>query len=190
MATYQCANCAKTFTRTRKPEGLPHCSHSCYITRKRTQDTLVSRFWSRVDKTGSCWLWTGTKIANGYGVLYSGVARGKTDHTVYAHRVSYEIHHGTIPPGMVVRHGCDVPLCVRPDHLSLGSYADNMRDMVTRGRSAKGDNHSQAKLTAESVVTIRARLAAREPQAAIARDFGVDASSISNIATGKHWQHV
>jgi hypothetical protein len=90
---------------------------------------LAERFWEKVDKSGECWLWTGALASNGYGRItpVTGVSAG-------AHRVSYELHNGPIPKGMMVMHSCDVPSCVNPDHLSLGTAKDNMADMWTKGR--------------------------------------------------------
>lgn len=80
-----------------------------------------------VKKTDSCWLWTGIVDRRGYGRVYRG-------RMVFAHRFSYELHVGQIPKGLIVRHSCDVPGCVNPDHLRLGTQRDNVGDMFARGR--------------------------------------------------------
>lgn len=79
-----------------------------------------------------CWLWTGSLTANGYGQIGRDGGGGVT----YAHRASYEMHIGPIPDGLHVRHRCDNPPCVNPMHLELGTHADNMRDMASRGRAS------------------------------------------------------
>lgn len=92
---------------------------------------LIPRFWEKVQKSEGCWEWTGAllKARGGYGTFNVG------DHkTKYAHRFSWEIHYGEIPPGKLVCHHCDNPKCVRPDHLFIGSYWDNAQDAALKGR--------------------------------------------------------
>jgi hypothetical protein len=108
------------------------CSRDC-VNADRARlaaENLEAHFWARVNKTDDCWLWMGSRNAlrYGYGVYGKG---GK-----YAHRLSWEIHHGRpIPPGMNILHRCDNPPCVNPDHLFLGTQADNVVDMVRKGRA-------------------------------------------------------
>jgi hypothetical protein len=92
------------------------------------QADIEVRFWAKVCKTDTCWLWTGVKSV-GYGHMWDGSGRPK-----HAHRLSWEIHHGPIPSGMDVLHRCDTPACVRPDHLFIGTASDNMLDAVSKGR--------------------------------------------------------
>lgn len=97
---------------------------------------VVTRFWRHVIKSADsngCWTWDGAKHQPfGYGMF--GTTRRKT---VGAHRFSYEVHFGPIPEGLQVCHRCDNPPCVRPDHLFLGTQADNIHDMIRKGRGAK-----------------------------------------------------
>ena len=90
-------------------------------------ERAVNRFWSNVRKTDSCWLWEGYRNY-GYGVF--SVNR----RLMRAHRVSWIMAHGEIPKGLCVLHHCDVPACVRPDHLFIGSQADNVLDCIKKGR--------------------------------------------------------
>ena len=131
-----------------------------------------------------CFLWTGTTTGGGYG----RVRRGKRTH--YAHRVAYELFVGPIPGGMNVLHRCDTPACVNPDHLFLGTPADRVRNRDEKGRAAAGEQHFRARLTEDDVRTIRARAAAGETQRPLAREYGVDQATISNIVTRKSWKHV
>jgi len=88
------------------------------------------RFWSRVKKTDRCWLWTGNKNPDGYGMFWlDGKAHG-------AHRVSWLFHYGEIPKHLFVLHHCDNPACVRPCHLFLGTAGDNSRDSWAKGRGS------------------------------------------------------
>ena len=93
------------------------------------------RFFAKVDKTNSCWIWTGSHTTDGYGGFY---AYGKK---IRAHRWSYEFHKSPIPDGLSVCHACDVPACVNPSHLWLGTARDNAIDMVRKNRQGPSRTH-------------------------------------------------
>ena len=104
---------------------------------RRLRKTLEERFWEKVEKRGEedCWEWTGSRnILWQYGQFHFGGHCGKT---LKAHRVSWEIHNGKIPPGLLVCHKCDNRVCVNPSHLYLGTHSDNLRDAWERTRVRK-----------------------------------------------------
>ncbi len=102
----------------------------------------MKRFWDKVDKSGDCWLWTA-----GTNGQYGSFGRGTREQgKELAHRMAYELTHGSIPKGLFVRHTCDTPLCCNPAHLELGTHVDNMHDMHARGRS-RGDKFTSEQCT-------------------------------------------
>lgn len=145
-------------------------------------------FWPRVNKTDGCWLWTGARGSTGYGVMpINGKRWG-------AHRLSWLLAFGPIPAGLHVCHRCDTPLCVRPDHLFLGTRFDNMSDAARKGRmpgpGLRGEGVRNSKLTAKQVLEIRARRANGEAQRALARAFGIDKAHVKRIVLGESWAHL
>ena len=98
---------------------------------------LAERFWPKVQKGDGCWIWTaGGDRTTGYGRIRIGT-RGTLQ--ALAHRVAWELTYGPVPEGLIVCHHCDNPRCVRPDHLFVGTYVDNMRDAEAKGRMQHGD---------------------------------------------------
>lgn len=93
------------------------------------------RFWSKVDKTDTCWLWTAGKIPDGYGTFYVGRSDEKRLSSL-AHRYSYELHHGPIPKGKEIDHLCGVRSCVNPLHLEAVTHREN----VLRGNANAAHN--------------------------------------------------
>lgn len=139
---------------------------------------------------GFCWLWTAHRFRQGYGAVRVG------RRVCLAHRVAYEAAHGEgAANGLVVRHRCDTPACVNPDHLELGTQADNVRDRDNRQRriAPNGERHGMAKLTEADVREIRAtyvRGSSELGQYALARRFGVAQTLIGNIVRREGWAHV
>lgn len=142
-----------------------------------------SRFWEKIVPVteSGCWIWTGATSHSGHGQFYW---KGKLSRS---HRVSWEIRFGAIPGDASVLHKCDVPCCVNPEHLFLGSQADNMRDMREKGRSCAGEVNSHSKLTKEDVIHIRESAFGGAQMAAT---FGVSHSTICDIRAGRSWKHV
>ena len=151
-----------------------------------------ARFTRLVEKTATCWLWTGTatRRIKGYGQFER---KGKR---MLAHRAAYEFAHGAIPGDFEVCHRCDVSLCVNPDHLFLGSHKDNMRDAATKGRIAepssqppmkRGSDNGHSLLDESAVLEIRRRIAAGEVQRRLAAEYGVSVPTISAIHKRRIW---
>jgi len=144
----------------------------------------MKRFWSKVDKTGECWLWTASTTYNGYGQF------AIESKPIRAHRYSYELANGEFDKKLYVLHKCDNRICVRPSHLHLGTHKDNMKEMRNKGRSLVGEKHHNAKLTDEDVRAIKKQLRCRITQRVIADNFGVSEDRIQCINTGKAWGHI
>lgn len=152
---------------------------------------LKDRFnakWSLSEN--GCWLWTASKDNHGYGQIW---VRGIGP--VKAYRVAFELYIGQIPGGIHVCHKCDNRACVNPDHLFLGTPADNVHDMIRKGRDRKrgllGNSNSQAKLNESQVVAIRTLLAHGDAtQSEIGKMYGVTQSQVSLIKLGKKWGHL
>ena len=143
----------------------------------------LERFMTSVTKRDTgCWEWNAARQSAGYGSFQP--ERGRV---MLAHRFSYEAHHGPIPDGLVVRHKCDNRPCVNPDHLEVGTIADNNRDKVERGRNTWVGRPQ--KLDAEKVRDIKTRLGST-PYVDLANEYGVSAAAISQIANGRIWKHV
>lgn len=152
---------------------------------------LGSRFWSKVhpEALSGCWLWHASVDHRGHGRFVVGPMIDGAYRTVGAHRHAYELVNGPIPTGLVVRHKCDVPACVNPDHLEVGTQDDNIRDRDERGRTARGEANGSAKLTLARVAEIRAAYAVgNRSQQSLAAQFGVSKSLVHVIVNGKAWR--
>ena len=135
----------------------------------------------RLDESG-CWSWTGPK-RNGYGVFYTG----SDDRS--AHRISYEVFKGSIEKGLILRHTCDNPSCINPDHLIPGTMKDNAMDRQSRGRGrdAYGENSGTAKLSAiESLFTKISDVPIKE----LSDVLGVSEGYLYRVRNGQSWEHL
>lgn len=210
-----CAHCGQAFSVSPSKIGhraCKYCSAECAKVARRAAiaASFAQRFWSKVNKNGPvvcpelgpCWVWTRSRSANGYAVF-------SVNHVnVHASRVAYELTCGPIPEGLWVLHKCDNPVCVRGDHLFLGSAKDNTQDMLSKGRAACGERNgyytqperrsqlpgegsSSAKLTDDAVVDIRKRFAGgTATNAELAAEYKVTGAAISAIVYGKNWTHL
>ena len=145
---------------------------------------LCERFWEKVNVRGAndCWPWQGAIGGHGYGNITDG-----NGSTLRAHRVSYHLHNGEIPRGLVICHLCDHTWCVNPVHLYVGSQAMNLREMSKKGRSTFGVRSTSAKLSDAKVMVIRL---ASTAQICLARDFGVSPMTISLAKRSLTWKHL
>lgn len=149
--------------------------------------SIEDRLWlrSEPDANTGCQLWSGVADKDGYGQLWIKGVRFR------AHRLAWASANGHIPPGMCVLHKCDTPACVNPNHLFVGTPADNNADRAAKGRTwnggQQGERNVKAKLTAENVMDILTRLDAGERYASIARTFGVSDHTVCGINAGTAW---
>ena len=152
---------------------------------------MMDRFEEKFipEPMSGCWLWTACRDGHGYGMFRMDGT------TLRANRVSYERYVGPIASGQIVRHKCDNPRCINPNHLELGTYKENTADMHKRHRAAnkgpKGTAHPKVLLTDAQVLEIRALwnkggMYLKE----IAMRYGIAVSTVRSIAGGKNWKHL
>lgn len=145
----------------------------------RRRKPIAERFWAKVAKTSGCWLWTGARLDNGYGVIGRG---GRGNGNMTAHRAAWVVVHGAIPDGLHVCHRCDNRRCVNPGHLFVGTRSDNMSDCAIKGRAKR-------KLEPDDVRSIRLRLPACGGYV-LAREYGVTPQAIYALAARRTWRHL
>lgn len=183
-----CEACGRAFTaRACKAETARFCSRHCRDTMNRT---LEERFWLRVIKTETCWLWEPTAASGKYGAVGIKGLPGRSN------RAAWYLTFGEIPEGMHVLHRCDNPPCVRPDHLFLGTNLDNHYDKMAKGRQARGasvsgENCPSSKLSTSQVLEIRRQHEARETSIReLSRRYSVSRPTIKAIVRRETWRHL
>ena len=186
---YICSYCQRKFRRpmSRAAQGKSKfCSNSCLLKWRRSRP-VNERFWNKVLKTPGCWIWVGSisKTA-GYGWFRD------QNKSTQAHRVAYRLTHNlkSLPGNTCVLHRCDNRICVRPDHLFLGTARDNVADMVKKGRQARGERNRHAKLTAISVRGIRALVKNGIATAVVAKQFHISRNHVVAIKNRVFWRHL
>ena|SRR3990167_10996306 len=156
------------------------------------KNNIISQwFWSNVNvkrNIEECWFWRGKKYPNGYGnVIWNG-------HNFLAHRIAYQITYGNIPENLFILHRCDMPICVNPYHLWIGTQKDNMNDCSKKGRispyARKGESNPRAKLTKNQIKEIRQRRGNGEKLIQLSNIFKVSITQISLIVRRKSWAHI
>jgi len=174
-----CIVCKSPITRSSSNERF--CSRTCYLAFPPLIES--ARFWSRVDKTESCWVWRGKKNVRGYGQFWAAAQRLEL-----AHRTAWRLIRGPIPVGKLALHKCDNPGCVRPDHIFLGTDLDNSADCRAKGRSRSGvgERNGRARLTDAQVEEIRrAYIPGSTRMVDIAREFGISNSHVSQLVNNR-----
>lgn len=188
-----CQRCGAPFSA--KPSEIARsnrsfCSTRCFSDARRGVAVATpGRFWRKVEKTQGCWIWTGAKKTGGYGVA---IRNGRQ---IGAHRLAWQLTYGPIGAGLEVCHRCDMPACVRPDHLFLGTHAENMADMKQKGRGRmvreqRGEANRYARLTDAKVREIRALYAQGQTKAGLGRLYGVNEFTIRCVVERRTWKHV
>jgi hypothetical protein len=182
-----CLNCGEEFYCAPSSDvggTLPeqkYCGRPCYYAGRNDPKKRQEAFWAQVEKEGhnGCWIWTGWKLNSGYGET---TIKGRK---ITVHRLAFTWANGEIPKGKLLMHSCDVPLCVNPEHLSVGTDAENHADMRAKGRHP-------TKLTPEQVQEIKRELLnwRRGMNEALASKYGVSPSQICMIRKGRQWKHI
>lgn len=167
-----CERCGKP-----KVYGKRFCSYSCINV------SLEERFWAKVNKTSGCWVWIASKTEFGYGRINLG---GRHGYIEKAHRLSWKIHCGNIPKGMHILHTCDIPACVNPGHLYLGTDKENGKDRAIRLRVACGEKSPLSKYSSSLIKKIRLNiLPSSIITKKIASPYGISRRHIRDIVNNK-----
>lgn len=180
---FTCRYCGSTFYDWLSQKPI-FCSVRC--SRIGIVKPDLERFWSKVNKGEGCWLWVGKLNHSSYGRFWM---EGRE---MMAHRYSFEITYSQIPDFLSVLHSCDNPPCCNPDHLFLGTIADNNFDMRSKDRHARGERHGHAKLSQEEVLEIRRLSREGIAHSQIRGMIGnkISRQSVSRILSGGRWAHL
>lgn len=179
-AVYARGLCQKHYRRfLRQPSGRT----------KSIRGTYQERFAHKLIKSGAddCWEWPGARTGKGYGVIQEGA---KGSRLLLAHRVSYEVHKGPIPEGLLILHSCDNRACVNPAHLRAGTQSENIIEAIGKFRKfvpkQSGAENSRSKLTLEQAKFIKAH--PELPHTELAKLFGLSPNCIRGVRIGRTWK--
>ena len=173
-----CNRCYRAKLRSGEIELVRVCN-----TRPSPEQRFALKF--KRGSVAECWEWSGLRNPQGYGHFFAdGSYR-------FAHRFSWTLKNGAIADGLFVLHRCDNPSCVNPRHLFLGTQKDNMRDCASKGRSQRGESHAKTTLSESAIIEMRDRFAAGSiTMASLAREYGLDPSSVFGIVNRRTWKHI
>jgi hypothetical protein len=183
-----CEICGQSFTTTKSQVSsrpARYCSPQCVgVAAESTIYVGIIEDNSMPEPNSGCWLWTGAINGGGYGALRIGNKQW------HAHRLSYVMAHGE-PPALqpVIRHLCNNPSCVNPDHLAAGTTLDNAQDRVAAGTQVRGSQQHNAKLTEAWIPEIIAQHRAGATERGLARQYGVSQRTITFVLQGVTWKH-
>ncbi len=165
--------------------GNISCVNPNHFRLETQQEKDYRRFWEhvKINTKSGCWEWSGARQDFGYGIFWED---GKS---ISSHRYSWKLFVGNIPENMFICHHCDNPSCVNPDHLFFGTQKDNMRDMVNKGRQARGEGHGRSILTKDNVLFIRNN-AEKYTRAQLTKIFNMDRTTIDKVITRDLWGHI
>jgi hypothetical protein len=148
------------------------------------QKNTLDDFWARVNRTGDCWIWQGSKDRDGYGFFHWENKQVRTHRFVAQEVLKLDISY------LEVCHTCDNPGCVRPSHLFVGTTKDNKKDSVRKGRHAKGETHACAVLSERQVRYVRRMVENGVSRVLIAKELHVSKTCIDFIAQRRTWKHI
>lgn len=139
-----------------------------------------------------CWIWMGSAKERGYGQVVSGrISPAGNSVPEGAHRAAFRSAFGEFDRSLHVCHRCDVPVCVNPDHLFLGTQADNMRDKISKGKQVSGSSHGMATMDETTVMRLRSEYVFRiVTYEVLARRHGLTASAVAAAVRGETWKKI